>query len=252
MNLRNFILLLVLALTSSGCINIFEDLFLNKDGSGRYVMKIDLSSMLNNPMMQGLMDSDSLDTDNGDLTLQTAMGKDTSFSFLAAALKSGKQVERPEFWEKVYFRTKTDQEAGEFYASFDVPFQDLSDISYFYENFNRYLPSDEENSEMVDGEGFMPTSLTLLLHRRTLSRKSTFMTASEAEMEEMNEEEMQMMRMFFSGAQYQTTYHLPGKVKKSEFPNAIVDGKTLTVRTPLLDVIEGKASLDGSVKFGRR
>lgn len=236
---------------ASSCINIFEDIFLNKDGSGRYELRLDMSDMMNNPMLEGLMDefgSDSTAQEETNIFGTTA--KDTTVTILSMAQEAGESVDRPEFWEKVTMRSKMDEESGEFYLKFTVPFEELEDISFFYDNFQEYIPAEGEN-EMFGPGGILPSALSFNLKRRALTRSTQFAAAS-GEMGDMDEQEKQMMSMFFSGATYETVYHLPGRVKSTDFPSAAVNGKEITVRTPLLDILEGNANMDGSVKFRRR
>ena len=62
-------------------------------------------------------------------------------------------------------------------------------------------------------------------------------------------EEMDMAKMFFSSGSYSMIYHLPGKVKKSTIPGAEIDGKTVTVEVPMSELIDGKAVMDGMIKY---
>lgn len=237
--------------SASSCINIFEDIFLNKDGSGRYELRFDLSDMMNNPMLDGLMDEFSSDsTAQEETNMFGTTAEDTTVTLLSVAQESGKTIERPEFWEQVTMRTKMDEESGEYYLKFTVPFEELDDVSYFYGRFQDYMPEDGDN-EMFGQGGVLPSALSFTLKRRELTRTTRFAGAGE-ELGSMDEEEKQMMSMFFTGATYETVYHLPGRVKKTDFPNAAVNGKEITVRTPLLDILEGHAEMDGSVKFRRR
>lgn len=251
MKVQHVLIVLLLAITSSSCINIFEDIFLNKDGSGRYELRFDLGAMMNNPMLEGLMDEFGSDsTAQEEVNIFGTTAEDTIVSMLSIAQEAGQTVDRPEFWKDVMMRTKMDEESGEFYLKFTVPFAELDDISYFYENFQDYMPADGEN-EMFGQGGVLPSALSFTLKRRELTRSTGFGGASE-EMAEMDEQEKQMMSMFFTGATYETVYHLPGRVKNADFPNAAVNGKDVTVRTPLLDILQGEADMDGSVKFRRR
>ncbi len=70
--------------------------------------------------------------------------------------------------------------------------------------------------------------------------------------DEMDEESMQYLKMFLSNAKIKTTYHLPGKVKKSTIPNAVIDGKIVKVENSFLDILEQKVKVDGYIKYKRR
>ena len=55
--------------------------------------------------------------------------------------------------------------------------------------------------------------------------------------------------MFLGTAKYKTIYNLPNRIKKTKIPNGKIDGNTLTVENSMLDILEGKAKLDGEISF---
>ena len=55
--------------------------------------------------------------------------------------------------------------------------------------------------------------------------------------------------MFLGTAKYTTIYNLPNRVKKVKMANAKIDGNTVTVENSMLDIMEGKAKLDGQISF---
>ena len=63
------------------------------------------------------------------------------------------------------------------------------------------------------------------------------------------EEDMAMLKMFMTNSNLKTTYRFPGSVKKSSIPNSVVNNNEVTVSIPLLDLMEGKANMDGEIKF---
>ena len=68
----------------------------------------------------------------------------------------------------------------------------------------------------------------------------------------LNDDELGMAKMFFSAASYKTVYHFPGKVKKATMSGAEIDGKTVTINNSFLDLMEGKAKMEGEIKFKKR
>jgi len=251
MKLRTWILLLVIAVSTSSCINVIEELFLNKDGSGTYHLTIDMSDLISNPMFKSMMEQqdDSTSTSSGGLFGNEVdmMNADTSINFLAAAEKEGRTIDNPDFWKNVNINIKSDQEAGDMFTTIALDFKSLDDITYFYENLATVVPGDE-GSDMFGPGGIAPRQLAFKLQNRTLSRTSSF-TAPE---QDMDDETEQMMKMFFAGATYKSIYHLPGKVKNADFAGADVDKKIVTVEVPLTEVMEGKAEIDGKITFKKR
>ena len=251
-NLGTSLLLLAIFFSTSSCINIIEELFLKKDGSGTYALNIDLSGIIDNPMMQGTLEGQdsSSSTDNtnplgGGLNL---LSIDTSFNFLTTAQEKGKILDNPDFWEKVNLIVKSDIDAGEIMMTVQMDFNTLEDITYLYDNLAENFPLDD-GAKMIDSGGIVPDKLVFALKKRTFSRVGRFASLPA---EVMNDEAQNMMKEVFAKSTYQTIYHLPGKVKSAKFPNAEVNDKKVTVTIPLIEVMKGKAQLNGSLSFKKR
>lgn len=247
--LRTWILLLVIAVCASSCINVIEELFLNKNGSGQYVLKIDMSDILSNPMFKSLMEEgeEGSSSTTGPFGNELGENADTTINVYTMLQEEGKTIENPDFWKRVNSRVKSDEEAGEMFVTFTLDFNELNEIAYFFENMEKVMPSDGDG-DMFGPGGIAPASLAYTLKKRTLTRNSTYEAADDT----MDEETANMMKMFFAGATYKTIYHLPGRVKSADFTEAEVDKKKVTVTVPLVELMEGDPQLDGSIKFRRR
>ncbi|NRB62735.1 MAG: hypothetical protein HRU40_06870 [Saprospiraceae bacterium] len=251
-NLRIGILFIAVAFFTSSCVNIIEELFLKKDGSGTYALNIDLSGIIDNPMMQGTLEGQdsSSSTDNtnplgGGLDL---LSIDTSFNFLTTAQEKGRTLENPDFWEKVNLIVKSDIDAGEMMMTVHMNFNTLEEITYLYDNLAENFPLDD-GADKINSSGMVAAKLAFALKKRKFSRVGRFTSLPE---DAMNDEAQNMIKMIFAKSTYQTIYHLPGKVKSTNFPNAEVSDKRVTVTVPLTEVMEGKAQIDGSLSFKKR
>ncbi len=249
MKLRTWILLLVIAVSASSCINVIEEIFLKKDGSGQYVLKVDMSDLVNNPMLKSLMDEaeEGSGSTTGPFGQEFGENADSTVNVYTMLQEKGKTVDNPDFWKRVNTRFKSDEEAGEMFITFTLDFHELNEIAYFFENMDKVMPSDGDG-DMFGPGGIAPASLAYTLKKRTLTRISTYEAADEA----MDEETANMMKMFFAGATYKTIYHLPGKVKTADFAEAEVDKKKVTVTVPLIEIMGGDPNLDGSITFKKR
>ena len=56
--MKNFFLFLVTAslLFLTSCLEVLEDVYLNADGAGKYLITMDMSELFSDPMMKGLFD----------------------------------------------------------------------------------------------------------------------------------------------------------------------------------------------------
>jgi len=58
--------------------------------------------------------------------------------------------------------------------------------------------------------------------------------------------------LFVSAATYKRIYEFPGKVKNCSNSLGIVEGNTVTMEVPLMNVLQGKGNLDTTIKYKKR
>jgi hypothetical protein len=93
-------------------------------------------------------------------------------------------------------------------------------------------------------DGLAPTSVAFKLAKKSLTRLPTVKAENAP-----GAEDLEMMKMFLGTAKYKTIYNLPSRVKKTKIANAKIDGNTVTVENSMLEILEGKAKLDGEISF---
>lgn len=243
------LLVLILGLSLLGltsCIDMLEELSLNKDGSGTYNITFDMSGIYNDPMMKGMMEEmmqgeDGLSLENG---LSEEM--DTLIRFADMPAERKQQLEKPEFWDRVSMRMIMSESQKAFRTELKLDFKSLDEIDYFYKNLDKISDDDQAGGMGGGMPEFLPSGGLFSLNKRTLER-----LPSPQAKNTMSEEEMNMVKMFFAAATYKTVYNLPGRVKKTTIPGAEVAGKTVTISHPFLEMMEGKAKMDGMIKFRR-
>lgn len=234
-----YLLLLISSFALTGCIETLEEIFLNKDGSGEYSLTFDMSEMLSNPMMKSMIEeaakeggADAVGLDFGETDTLMTMG-DGSGGIM----------------DKVVMHLLMSDSAGKFMMNMTLPFDNVEEIAEFQETLAAEGGEQAGSNPMGGmGSGFMMPGGLLKLKKRTLTR----MPAPETENDMFSGEDGEFMKMFFAGAAYKTVYHLPGQVKSSTIEGAKIDGKTLTIETSLLDIIDNKAKLDGEIVFKKK
>jgi len=272
MRLKN-ILLVFLAFISltmfTGCIDIVEEIFLKKDGSGKYTMRMDMSGMIDMIAMMGAMEQGEGE-EGGEENPLAAMGEemDTTIYLRDADPETKKQfADNPGFLDKVNIQTLMSKEEGSFFMDFNLDFKNMDDVEYFYNNFDKVMAAMGDDEEGAGGMGGMLGGIgggsgELLgggtqrpydynAKKCTLIRHDTQEEDVASMEEDMNEEDKQMMEMMFGNASYKTIYHLPGKVKTMSNSAATLssDKKTVTIEGNLMDYMEGKLRLDNTIKF---
>ncbi len=228
--LTNAILILIASIIISSC-TITEEVWIEKNGSGRYQMQMDLGQML--PMIA------MMDTTGG---LDDVETKDTVIHFSAFSEADSfdlSEVERPELLEKVSVRIKMNMDNSEMIMSLATDFDYLEQITEIFQQVSKIKNLKKEKSDN-------PTSMDNILdlanedgigmtwRKGKLSRTEQTMDNDDMKKlggSEMDEGEMAMMESMFGGMEYKTIVHLPGKIKKVSDPNAVIEGKKTVIFT---------------------
>ncbi len=240
-----FFLVAGLAFLTSGCIDIVEELFLNKDGSGTYAVRYDMSSMFEDGFMKMMLDQameSEEATADGIGALEEEM--DTVMYFKDHLDKVRDKVERPEFWEKVQMRVKMSESESTFYSVIEFEFDEVEEIEYFYKDLDKAMEDEGQEDEMMSG-------MNSNIFSYALEKKKLIRTVSPIEKEGglMDEEGMEMMMGFLGDATHKSIIHLPGKVKSTTVDKATIDGKVVTIEHSMADFLKNEADLSGSIKF---
>ena len=225
-----------------------EELDLNRDGSGHYKITVDGSSMFTDPFLKGMMEG--IMEEEGGMALGEGekLEMDSVIYFKDMPAEQRSKVDRPEFWDGVVMNMKVSESQEKMLLAMEFDFEKVDDIGYFYKTLEEM--GGEQGGAMGGGMmggagGLFPSGGKLFeVGRKTITRLP--MPKLDTKMEG---EEAEMMKMFFASGTYKTIYKLPGKVKKSSIEGAEIDGKTVTVSVPLVDFMEGKANMEGLIKY---
>ena len=132
-------------------------------------------------------------------------------------------------------------------ANFSFDFEKVEDIDTFFKK----VTDNKESKEMLGGFDQMFSGSLFAFKKKRLTRLPPVKEGTNL-MENGKEEDMAMAKMVLANANLKTTYTFPGKVKKSSIPNSVIEKNQVKVTTPLLDFLEGKAKLDGEIRFKNR
>lgn len=237
----------LLALT--GCFDVVEEVFLNRDGSGKYLITMDMSSMLTDPFMKGMME-EALADQNGGNTAEAEMEKDTMFHFRELGDEVELSAREAALIADAKAKMSMSQKEGKMLVTMEFPFKKVEDLTEIMKIAEK-IGGDDEMGDGLMGGGMMGGSMMpsgagiFELKRRKLYR----LPAPEMEQASEMDEDMEMMKMFLGTATYKTIYHLPGKVRKTDIPNAEIDGNMVIVESSLLDMMDKKVEVNGMIKF---
>ncbi len=246
-----FLLICTCSLFMTSCINMLEEVFLNRDGSGKYVITMDMSELMKNPMMKGALQEAAEGAPEG--TVPEKLEKDTVIRFANMATPGALTAEETQLMKDVVMKMSMSETKGQMFITIDMPFKHIDDLEKIGAAMKKIQPEQgEESADPLAGMnalgGMAPAEKQFEVKKNTLIRLPV--TAQMQIMNDMfGEDQIEMMKMMFGSASYKTVYHLPGKVKKTKIPGAVVDGKTVTVSHGMIDIMEGKAKIDGEIKF---
>lgn len=230
----------------TGCIDIVEELYLNADGSGTYTITTDMSAFMSQEM-KDLLDTGEENGEEQEQEEEIPIEVDSVLMLKDLNPKAFAALERPEVFKTASMHLIMSDSQEKMLISYQLDFDNIDDINYFRQHLSAFAEGEE--MDMASGGMFpgIDTRLFSMKGKKTLIRYA----AENSGQEELSEEDLSMMEMMFSDGTYKTVYHFPGKVKSTTIPNAKIEGNTLSLAVPVLDVMKGEAKLDGSVKFKR-
>lgn len=246
----------------TGCINVLEELFLNKDGSGQYVLSIDMSAMMNaqmRDMLKGMGEEQGIETPEETEPIE----QDTLIKFSDVPAEQRGEISRPDFYDKVSMKMKASESKEEMIMSFILDFDKAEDINYFLQNMDKFFASTDEGGDNPLGalggggsdnpmSGLIPASGTDSKVFNITKKMLTRFKAPKPAEDLSQDENFAMLQMMLATAEYKTVYHFPGAVKSVSNSNATISGKDVTLTSSLVDVMTGEGNLDMEVKFKKK
>lgn len=245
------LLLLLPLLSLTGCINILEEVWVNKDGTGKYSMSIDMSKLMEDgaigsllQMVGGKQDSAS----EKSLEQLKTVEMDSTFRFSSLPEAQLKQFEKKEIIERSLLHVLMSASKEKMVMTFNLDFKNPDEISYLMQNISKLNTSNDNGmASMLGQSGLLPASGAndkIEWQKKCLTR-----TVSQSKDNQIDEQTLSMMKMMFMDAKYKTIYHMPGKVKKAGNPNAKIEGQDVSIEVPMMDKVEGKAVLGVDIRY---
>jgi hypothetical protein len=244
-----FCLLFAATFMLTSCIDIVEELTLNKQGKGKYNMKIDLSGIMQLGSLKDLMNQAGADAD-ATSKMGDKMEKDTMIFLKDAPLELRQKTGDADFWKKAKVHMKMSESKKEFFVDMQLDFDKIEDVAFFYKNVGEVMKESGKElgdmlpTDILGGGSAGGPSVAFKTSGKTFTRLAN--TNKDAA---PKDEDLSMIKMFLGGAKYKVVYNLPGKVKKTKMDKAQVNGNTVTIEHDLLEMLEGKAKLAGDISF---
>jgi len=246
---RNFFLLLT-GFAFSSCDNLTEEIYINDDGSGKYVFYSDLIPGIRKmtaEMVHLYQDSTADEMTLGQL-LDENVWKD--FPDVIDSVLDYSQIipdsilDEPgnrEIFEKMEFFMEGGRSRGYVNTGFRYEFRDFSEL----ENMLKKVEDNQKNSGgpaggVLPGLDKMKTDINYTLQNNVLSRRTVFLNKPE-----LQQSDVEMLKMFMDGAKMKTIVHLPRKVKEVKGIHLVKkEDKTVSFQYSMLDYMLGNTSND--------
>ncbi len=223
--------LLLLLFCCTGCLDILENIVLNKDGSGQYTYTIDMSAILKEPAYKSMLMGENKGEPIKDIDT-IIYGKNLS------AADKGNQTA---LWNKVDCHVIQNEKKAIYTITVNMPFDKVEDINYLLLNMNKIInigSGDNTNTSNDMGNAVV----TYKFKKNEINRTTSDLPANV-------KEGLAMAKMMMGEATYRVIYQLPGKIKKADIPGATTDQKTVKTSSPYADLLDEKKNLDGTIKF---
>jgi hypothetical protein len=232
--LRSLLLICLLGIGVSSCLDIEEEISLNTDGSGRYRMSMDMSQMME--LLQGFMSEEEGGMDMFDSVDSTLQVQVTTLRGIAGISNVSHRSENYVFSIGYDFANVAALNAASNQQGGMAGMESLG------------LPGSGESGE-ASGPAYDWSKTTF--SRAQVSVEDVFAAAEE---DEETAGMMDMAKMMMSDASYRIIYNFPGKVKKISNDAASLSGdkKTVTLDLKMLDILAGEADLGNKIKFKKR
>jgi hypothetical protein len=200
-----------------GCLDITEELTVNKDGSGHYVSTIDALKMSEQMTMFAAMDT------TGEMIPKMKYTMDSSFLATTQLTKDIKGITN----------IKLDTSKSFVY----IISYDFKDI----ESLNKALGA----GKTADSQN------TFAWEKGKITRKEVPLSLGMGDMNLQDDSQKEMMKGFMADMKYKVIYNLPGKVKNASNKSFVLseDKKVLKLDTNFGEIMEGKIKLGGEVSY---
>ena len=254
--------LFIIAIFLQSCDNMTEEIYLNEDGSGEYMMYSDMIPSMEKMAIEMArmfqdMDSTGEIKNMTDKELAEMMSEEIWSDFpeeidsiiditqeLPDSVRDNPQ--KMAIIEKATMFMKGGKSKGYLNTGVKYPFQNLDDLDAFSEMMQQQNSNDQLPQMGVD-VGKMKVDYSFA--NNTFSRTSTYTKPPQIDMDEEQEELLKKML----GGNVKTIIHLPKKIKKITGDNLKEkEAKTVIFEYNLFDSALGKVNSDFSIKMKKK
>jgi len=249
--MKKLILLILPFILLTSC-QITEEVSFNKNGSGTYNLKMNMSGMIQ--MMKNMVENDSVKKHENASINRKPEKRDTVILF-ADILKEKKDSiknlskEQREFLESLKdakMRMYMDEAKDEMFISYEIPFKKIVDLTNIDQKFGKLNAFNKKDTKGMNGMNGMLSDykVSYEFNKHVFHRK--IIKTNKPDKKDKPKDEK-----FYKMINYEIIYHFPYKIESVSYKDALLsaDGKSLHIRMPLDSLLKNKDLLDLEVKF---
>ena len=222
-----------------------EEISFNKNGSGKYNLKIDMSDMLKG--MSG-MKNDSLQKEPEKID-STVFFKDI-LEMKKDSINKLSEADRQtlEALKDLKLHIHMDEAKNEMVMDYMIDFKNVAQINNIQKKIEK--AQQIQDKKATKAKDVTDHSIQYLYSKNKFVRKVTMKELSEEEQEQFDKNQEQL-GMFMNGSLFKLIYHFPKKIKKVSFSGAKYseDHKTLLIEVPMDSLSKNPKLLDFEVDF---
>lgn len=243
-------LFLLATLSLSGCFDILEELWLNKDQSGRYELTVTMGA---GPMANMIQLAQKKTNDSLIALGQPPRPMDTMIYLTNLPDSIQRRLPYPEVLKNLEIQLKMEKGIK---FHFRYGFSHLDSLYQLWETMAAIETMQQDSAikkskildfpEMINMQKMLGGTPVMALKgkdfRRDLSPKTDETMQGMGEM--FSDMEEPMMRMMMRNRTYELKFHLPRKVKSVSNAGYETDGKDVRAKFPLTDVMKDRSKLE--------
>ena len=243
----------------SSCVSVKEEIWPYADGSGKYHLNLDMSSALEFiEMMSSMEDAGDESEDQPGAgpegIVDNLFDRIEDGTFSGDTIISGKDLiaearakgENPNIPENMNLKFHYDKEERELDMTFMIDYKSLKEL-----NASSFFSS--EDSPLKDlGGGAGLAALEYTMDKKKFVRDAVDMSNESMGLGDQEKDNLDMMMGMFGDTKFTSVYHLPRKVKSVNHPDAVIDGKTVTIEYDMKDLMKKKKMDEVEIIYKRK
>ncbi len=246
--MKKLILLILPLIILTSC-QITEEVYFNKNGSGTYNLKMNMSGMIQ--MMKDMVENDSIKKRENTSKNRQMKKRDTIILFADILKKKKDSIKNLSKEERKFLESlkdakmqiHLDEAKDEMFMKYEIPFKKIADLTNIDQKFGKLNAFNKKDTKGMNS--MLPDYKVSYEFNKHVFHRKIIKTKKPDQKDHPKDEK------FYKMINYEIIYHFPYRIESVSYKNALIstDGKSLHIRMPLDSLLKNKDLLDLEVKF---